>query len=334
MRGRLVSLGERGASRLLALIIFVAWFGILGLIALNHRAITDWWRLRDYQAPASIAQLATQDTMTSYARKVFYVNQPAIDDKATFRAACPNNGGEQTIVLGCYRSDQDGIFLLNVTDQRLNGVTQVTAAHEMLHAAYDRLSSSERANVNTMLLDYYNHDLHDQRILSTIAAYKKSEPHDVVNEMHSVFGTEIANLPAGLEQYYQRYFANRQQIAAYAAQYQGEFTSRQAQVAQYDAQLTSLKNQIDTTEADLQTKQDAINTQHDMLLSERASDAAAYNADVPAYNASVDNYNNQVQAVRGLVDQYNALVADRNAIAVEQDELANALDANVAPITR
>src|SRR5262249_17898052 len=123
-------------------------------------------------------------------------NHPEIDTKNNFSSNCPNNGGEKTVILGCYHPDQNGIFVLGVSDPRLDGVMQVTAAHEMLHAEYDRLNSKDRSYVNGLLMDYYEHDLHDQRIQDVIAAYKLSEPNDVVNEMHAVFGTEIAKLPA------------------------------------------------------------------------------------------------------------------------------------------
>ena len=322
-----------GVSRLSLVVILLLWLSALGLIAVNRQNIFDWWRLRSYQAPAEVSQLAAQDTMTAYARKVFYVNQPAIDDKQQFAKVCPNSNREQTIVLGCYRAGQSGIFLLGVSDPRLSGVEQVTAAHEMLHAAYDRLSGSERRRVDAMLLDYYSHGLHDQRILDTIAAYKKTEPNDLVNEMHSVFGTEVANLPSGLEQYYQRYFTNRAQIAGFAAQYQAEFTSRQAAIAQDDAQLAALKAQIDALEADLKTRQATIDSQQAALMNERdAGDTKAYNAAVPGYNSLVSAYNADVATTRNLISQYNQLVASRNAIALEEGQLVNELSNNLTSI--
>jgi hypothetical protein len=324
-----------GASRLALLLVLLVWLAILGLAAVNRQNILDWWQLRNYQPPPAVAQLAGQDTMTPYARKVFYVNKPAIDDRQQFSKVCPNNGGEQTIVLGCYHSYQAGIFLFGVSDPRLNGVEQVTAAHEMLHAAYDRLSGAERQRVNAMLLDYYNHGLHDQRILTTIAAYKKTEPHDLVNEMHSVFGTEVANLPSGLEQYYQRYFTNRAQIAGYAAQYQAEFTSRQTAVTQDDTQLASLKARIDALEANLKAQQGTISAQQATLMAERnAGNIGAYNAGVPTYNAQVDAYNAGVQTVQDLVNRYNQLVANRNAIALQESQLVNELSNSATPISR
>lgn len=328
-------ISPRPKHRLRALFLLLAWFALLGLAAVNRQNVIDWWRLRHYQAPAAIAQLAAQDTMTPYARKIFYVNYASIEDKVDFSKQCPNNGGEQTIVLGCYHSNQAGIFLLSVTDPRLNGVEQVTAAHEMLHGAYDRLSSSQKNKVDAMLLDYYHHGLHDQRVLKTMELYKKTEPNDVVNEMHSVFGTEIPVLPAGLEQYYKRYFTNRAQIAAYGAQYQAEFTSRQAAIVQDDAQLADLKRQIDAIESGLKSSQSVIDTQQSELESLRDSgDVSAYNASVPGYNALINTYNAQVVEVRGLTSQYNQLVVSRNAIALEEDQLAKELTSNTSTIQK
>ncbi len=324
----------RTSSRLGTLLLLVVWLAGLGLVAANRQNLFDWWRLRNYQAPAAIAQLADQDTMTNYGRKVFYVNEPVVSSKGDFGDSCPNNGGEQTIVLGCYHGGQSGIFLLGVSDSRLDGVEQVTAGHEMLHAAYDRLSTSERNRVDAMLEDYYKHQLHDDRILKTIDAYKKSEPNDVVNEMHSVFGTEIANLPAPLEQYYKKYFGNRAQVAAYAAQYQAEFTSRKAIIAQDDSQLADLKTRIDSGQADLKDKQAQITTQQRNLNSLRNSDVPAYNAGVPAYNALVDSYNAEVQRVQRLIDQYNQLVTSRNAVALEEDQLVKELTPTASTINR
>lgn len=324
---------KKHRGRLIAAAVLVLWLAALGVAAAERQNIYDWVKLQGYQAPVAIASLAREDTMTAYGRKIFYVNHPQLDDKSVFAGKCPNNGGEQTIVLGCYRSGEAGIFLLSVSDPRLNGVEQVTAAHEMLHGAYERLSDKDRQQVDTMLLDYYNHDLHDQRIKDTIAAYKKSEPHDVVNEMHSVFGTEVAQLPSGLEQYYKRYFTDRPQIAAFAAQYQSEFTSRQAVVAQDDARLASLKAQVDAQEADLRSKQSQIDVMQTQLLAKKnGGDIDGYNAGVPVYNGLIDAYNAEVATVRSLVDQYNQLVNERNAVALEENQLTKALSTDAAPI--
>jgi hypothetical protein len=312
--------------QLLALIV------VLGLVAYNRQGISDALALRGYQAPATVAAIATSDTMTDQARRVFYVNQPDIADKASFAKQCPS-GNEQTVVLGCYHGFQDGIYVLAVSDSRLSGIEEVTSAHEMLHAAYDRLSSRQKTQIDAELTDYFNHGLKDATVKAQIESYKKTEPGELVNEMHSILGTEIPNLPAGLEAYYSRYFTNRAAVTDFYAKYEGEFTSRQAAIKVDDAQLTTLKAQIESAEAALKSQAVSLQSQEAEMNSLRASsNAAAYNARVPMYNAAIDSYNAGVVQARQLVNQYNALVNSRNSIALEAQQLTNEITSTVSPI--
>lgn len=297
----------------------------------QRNAIYDAVRLRGYNPPAAVVDLATRDTMTDLGRHLFYVNHPQlIGDSATFRSDCTVT--EQTIVLGCYHPTQQGIFVYNVSDTRLAGIVEVTSAHEMLHSAYDRLSSGDKTDVNKMLDDFYKNDLHDQRILDTIEAYKKSEPKDVVNEMHSIFGTEIASLPAPLEKYYQRYFTNRAAVVAFSQNYENEFTSRSAKAAQYEKQLNDLKAKISAEESNLKAQLASINAEQARLDSLKANNRIEeYNAGVPAYNASIDEYNVGVARYKRDVSSYNALVEQYNAVAGELKQLYGAIDTRLAP---
>lgn len=315
--------GKTSLGSILGLLAFAV---ISGLILSQKQQIVDAYRLHNYVPPAAIAQIASDDTFTPQTRRVYYVNKPMIQNKAEFKSECPNGGGEKTIILGCYHGGQGGIYLLQVNDPRLNGVTQVTAAHETLHAAYDRLSGNERKGVDAMLLDYYKTGLKDDRIKKTIEGYKISEPKDVVNEMHSIFGTEVATLPKDLENYYTKYFIDRSKVIGYANQYQAEFTSRQETIKRDDAKLIEIKNQIKDIESNLGARQARISaTQQDLLAKKRNGDTGGYNAGVPGYNADIDEYNRQVATAQSLVKQYNQLVSERNAVASEISELSNAL---------
>jgi uncharacterized coiled-coil DUF342 family protein len=297
----------------------------------NSQAILDWWKLKGYTPPSTVVSLADQDTMTSYARHTFYVNHPQIEsDASKFSGYCQET--EKTIVLGCYHPLQNGIFVYDVKDPRLSGVEQVTAAHEMLHSAYDRLSQKDRQYVDGLLQNYYDNQLQDQRIKDTVDSYRISEPNDLVNEMHSIFGTEIANLPQPLEQYYKRYFSNRAEVAAFANNYQAEFTSRENQIKTDDAQLGNLKNQISDQEADLKTQIDQINSDRDELDRLRsAGQIQQYNAKVASFNREVDSYNNGVARLKSTISAYNSLVATRNAIAVELANLTKSIDTRQTP---
>ena len=306
---------------------------VVGLVFLNRQAIYDYAQLLNYTPSAEIAELATQTTMNDRSRRVFYVNQPVVQDKADFNVDCPNRGDEKTIVLGCYKGGQNGIFLLDVNDERLDGIKQVTAAHELLHAEYERLSGDERRRIDALLTDYFDTVLQDKRIIETIDGYRKTEPFELKNEMHSIFATEIAVLPAELEAYYTRYFTDRSKIVGYATQYQEEFTSRQTIIAKTGITLERLKQQIDTAEANLTVLQASISERQQALeAQQRRGDIEGYNAGVPAYNALIDEFNRSARDVQSLVAQYNQVVADRNAVASEIAELSSALSTDAEQI--
>ncbi len=84
----------------------------------------------------------------------------------------------------------------------------VTAAHEMLHAAYAELAPGQRRRVD-QLLDQAFEASADQRLRDTLAEYADAEPGQRHNELHSILPTEVAELSPPLERYYQRYFEDR-----------------------------------------------------------------------------------------------------------------------------
>lgn len=314
------SAGRRVFSYL-GLIIIV---GLL-LVIWQRQAVYDQLRLIGYQPDADVAQLASDTSMTDRARRIYYVNHPDMQDKSEFSEQCPA-GTEQTVVLGCYKTGQQGIYLLQVTNEELKGIEQVTAAHEMLHAAYDRLSNKERQRVDAMLQQYYQSHLSDETIKQTIEDYKQTEPDDLINEMHSIFGTQIKDLPADLNSYYSQYFTERDKITDYYKTYEDAFNTRRQQIKYYDAQLNSEKKQIDQLKASTEAQSEALKSQRETLDSYRAlNQVEAYNNGVGSYNAAVSRYNNDVSRLQELIKSYNLLVTKRNAIAFEERQLVQSL---------
>lgn len=318
-----------------SLIGTIVIFFSLMLVYLNRIAIYDWWRLRDYQPSAKIVKLVKDDTMTDYAKHMFYINRPQIQNKAEFNQSCPNDGGEQTIILGCYHDHQTGIYLYSVTDPKLDGVEQVTAAHETLHAVYDRLSSKDKAYVDGLLQDYYKNELKDKRIKQTIAAYKKTETNDLVNEMHSIFGTELIKLPPALEVYYSKYFTNRKKIASYAQRYQGTFVNSKfladqylAQIASIEKKLGSIKQQIDTEEAKLEAESNQLEADR-----QTATSREEFNARVNVYNAEVQSYKSLIFTYNSLIEQHNALVDKYQKLTIETNQLIKELDSRSSSVS-
>ena len=120
---------------------------------IKHNEVLDWLATRGYEPSSLIATLASDTTMTPYAERLFYANRPEVQDKQAFNQSC-TDPSEQVAVLGCFIGNRMGIYLYDVTDERLNGIEQVTAAHEMLHQAYQRLGKKEKTRINGLLQEY------------------------------------------------------------------------------------------------------------------------------------------------------------------------------------
>lgn len=314
------------SKKVVELVVLVAVAALLVLTVVNAQAIHDWISLYGYTPSSDISNLATQDTMTAKAKHLFYLNQPQlISDKTQFRSSCPTS--EQTIVLGCYHSTEAGIAIYSVSDPRLNGVEQVTAAHEMLHGAYDRLSAKDKNYVDGLLQDYYNSGLTDQRVKDVINTYKQTEPKDLADEMHSVFGTEVGSLPPALESYYQRYFTNRQAVTNFSSQYENVFTQNQQQLQSLKSQIDQLKSQLDADKQTIQSTETSLSAQNQNMQSLlNSGQTRAYNSQVDSYNSEVRNLRALIASYNSMVDQVNNLVTQYNQLAVTQESLNNSLD--------
>lgn len=287
----------------------------------NLQNIMDWWRLRSYVPSDIIAKIATDARMNDEGRRLFYIHDPAILSKAEFQNGC--TVGEVSIVLGCYISNQR-IYLFDVQEERLSGVEEVTAAHEMLHAAYDRLKPSEKERVDRLLQEAYER-VTDARIIENINTYRQRDPSVVPNELHSILGTEVRDLPAELEEYYKAYFVDRLGVVTLAESYAEEFEVREKQIEAYDSQLTNINGEITRMQADLTVENEALE-QERALIDRLRGDVAAYNDAVVSFNAKVGSYNASAKELKSLIETYNSIIEQRNAIAVEERELVEAID--------
>ena len=306
-----------------AILLISAWYAVF-----HAQDIRDWWILRGYVPSAEVANIASSTTMTDYGKHLFYVYDPQIETSTSFNQHCTI--AEASIVLGCYNGV--GIYVYDVTDPRLNGVHEVTAAHEMLHAGYDRLSDSERKSVDAMTSAVFA-NLQDERIKSVIESYRSRDPSVVPNELHSILGTEVRNLSPELEKYYQKYFTDRLAVVGYSEGYEQVFVDYKNKVAAYDVQLSELKSNIFSMETDLKSRASDLTSEKAQLDAlYRAKNYEAYNSMVPGYNSAVSSYNSDLATYKSLIEQYNQIVEKRNALTVDQNSLVQALDSHASSL--
>lgn len=236
--------------------------------------------LNSYPSPSpAIQTLADNATMTQYAKEIFYSTQPVIDtDRATFNAHCQTPVSSDGVELGCYTSD-NRIYILSITNPALSDEMVVTASHEMLHAAYARLSDNQRLTIDQQLEQILPRILNGQ-LAGELRIYRQTEPGQRDNELHSILGTEYTIVGPTLESYYSQYFTNRQTVVSFAQQFNQTFSN-----LEYD--LATIRQQIKRT-------------RQEMMLDIRQRNITGYNALVSTINALVRKYNNDVT-------QYNEL---------------------------
>lgn len=313
-------------KHVLSWLAFIAVLVGLAIGVSNLQEITDWLRLRNYHPSAQIAGLASDDTMRAGTRRVFYINHPELDGKLQFNGHCRTEA-EQTIVLGCYIENQ-GIYLLKVDDKRLDGVLQVTAAHETLHAMYARLSKQERAKVDKMTASFFA-TLKDDRIRKTVEGYRAKDPGVVPNELHSILGTEVRDLSPELENYYKQYFSDRSKIVDYSDKYEKSFIDIESKAGQYDASLSALKRKISADESRINLQLTAINEKQKELDNLKAqNDIEGYNSQVPVYNSMIKEYNSLVNQTKQEINEYNSLLSVRNNLVLQQQQLYQEINSN------
>ena len=306
----------------LSVLTLVAVIGASIYSVTHTRQIMDWYALLDYEAPAAIASLADDTTMNDETRNVFYVNHPELQNKQQFQSSCIKQ--EETIVLGCY-VENTGIFLLEVDDERLDGITEVTAAHEVLHAMYDRLDDDERAKVDKMTANFFK-TLNNKRIKENVENYRKRDASVVPNELHSILATEVRELNNELEEYYKRYFDDRLAIVKLSEAYEQTFIDLENQVKNYQKQLDNLKIKLDGNDSSISNLGNRIDSERSRLDRLLNSDQVEeYNQSVNGFNNLVGQYNGLIQERKSIISQYNRIVGLYNEVASTEAELVDSL---------
>jgi hypothetical protein len=277
------------------------------------KSISDSIQLAKYQPPPRIAQLAQATQMTEKGRRLFYLTNPQIEPKESGLISCKKAGAsDHTTTLGCY-TPAKRIFILAVNDQRLHGVMETTAAHEMLHAAYQELSAAEKDSLNQKLQQAFD-QLRDPGLRRLVGIYQKRDPTVVNNELHSLLGTKTADLGPELEKHYRDYFSDRSAVVALSKNYEQAFTQFETKAQQIERQLLAMKASIEQLESQAKKHRATL----DRIDPSNASRRDEYNQQVNTFNQFVAEINQQSRA-------YNQMLREYNALSVEEKSLNNAL---------
>lgn len=262
----------------------------IGWAILNRQYVADQVTIWAYQPAASIETIEDRIQLTDEGAFYFRASQPEVATAETFNQDCPRQESGSPI-LGCYASGR--IFIYDVENEDLDGIEEVTAAHEMLHAAWERMSDSDREKIEPLLEAAYD-DLADAELQSRMEYYHRTEPGQFYNELHSILPTEFKTLSPDLETYYKKYFKNRSIVIQLFEQYDGVFDELTKKAERLYQDLTELGKSLETK-------------------------AATYQKDVTALSADIDDFNRRADSGDfSSIYQFNV---ERNALIARTNEL-------------
>jgi len=274
------------------------------------------------------SQLRKDLKLTDEGTLYFDASETALQSSSTFNQSCQQQKETKNPILGCYYLQK--IYVYDITNKKLDGIEQTTAAHEVLHAAYERLSDSERNAIDMQLQRVYK-SINNTDLQERMAYYEKTEPGEEANELHSILGSEFATLSPELEEHYRQYFTDRQVIVSYYQQYDAVFSSVQEKLAR---QLQAINDGIDQLNRDIaQYNVDVKNLEADIAAYQRQTytSQAASDAEFNRLKALEDQYNQRAKDINLDIQRINQLKRERNELVKEYNSLNQSINSSIEP---
>ena len=170
---------------------------------------------------AKAVALADAAHLSDEGRRLFYAAQPEVLGAKAFTGRCARAPVAQALpaggAVGCYLAGPDRIFVYEPADPRLRGHAVETAAHETLHAAWERLPAGERARLVPLLETEVASLPPAGTFREELAGSVGSHPENRPTEMFAYVGTQVwrdGGLAPELETAYARFITDRAALVA------------------------------------------------------------------------------------------------------------------------
>ncbi len=304
----------------------------LGLIAgfafyLNRSVIFDWFSSLSYTPTAEVAEIKDSLGLTNRAELMFAATHPGLEEQDSFNSNCRSHNQEIS-VLGCYGAGK--IHIYNINDEELNGVTESTAAHELLHAAWARMSNNEKNRIAKLLKSVYDDEKYHEALSEDLETYDEVER---IEELHSRIGTEIANLPKELEEHYAKYFKDQDYIVSFYDSYITPFKELKEEIESLSDELEKLDDEIESKTSQYYKIADELSAKIDefnkcaQTLNCFANNSIFYTRRSQLLSEQI-NIENSYNELSKLIDHYNTLVTEYNENVLRGEKLEQAINSN------
>lgn len=298
----------------------------------NPQRVDDQFTVWTFEPSTAISGYIDRANLTEHGQFLFLASEPVVLEPAAFEGSCGSRQ-EGVGILGCYHPSTQRIMLYDITDERLDGIEEVTAAHEMLHAAWDRLGAPERAELGTLLEAEAAKLAGDEAFAKRMEFYALTEPGERLNELHSIIATEVAEVSAELEAYFALYFADRQALVQLHLVSHAVFVENAARIDAVIAQLDALEAQIDADYSAYLAASDRL-TADVAVFNRRARNGEfeseeQFNRERAALISRQDRLDADFAAIEALETNYKALLVELESLNAEAEDLNRSI--NIQP---
>lgn len=293
---------------------------------LNRQLVLDQISVWSYEPSASIASIGERVGFTDRGKFVFYATQPSIYAPEAFNKACPR-AEPASPILGCY-TPEDRIYVYDLSNDQLNGMEEVTAAHEMLHAVWYRTDEKKKEFLSKELKRAYE-KLNNNELDDRMDYYERTSPSELINELHSILGTEVNSLGEPLESYYAEFF-DRESVLKLHQQYSAVYEGLQTQANELYSQLEILNVSIQSRTSAYEAA--AIQLSADInSFNRRANSGAFYsqsqfNSERAALVSRTNSLEREREGINNDISRYTANYEQYQEIASQIEVLNDSLD--------
>lgn len=347
--------GERVARRRRrrGAVLAVAFFAVLlaGAVGLHLSGVLGAIAPRDsleatYEPTLEVSALATTLQLTEEGQQIFFAAHPEILDAEPFLARCgdadaPADGSEDPI--GCYTSPPERIAVFRPEDPRLDSQITTTAAHELLHAVWERLPDADHEALHGLLDAQYARIPADDPVQEQITGSIAGDRFNRDTELFAYLGTQNTGagpLDPALEAYYARYFTARQAVADVDTTLQATLASGWAGYETHAGELSALAqaNATERAQLDVDTEQLGLDRG---LVGDRVAEYQARSPEDQArlYRADdeggyAEPWGEYLDSLVAELDARETSIAEREAAltgaVAQEDQLEAALDTEYA----
>lgn len=237
---------------ILAVLVLTAWI-------VRCPELWDFWKGVAYTPTTEALEIRDALELTNKGRRIFNATQLSVEDRESFNEHCQSYD-EEISLLGCYTDGK--IYIYEITEPQLVTANKVTAAHELLHAAWERMGGGEQRRLLSLLEAVYqdNREWFDEEL----AAYSEDERTE---EIYTRAATKLVTVPEELERHYAGYFRNRGQIVAYYQQYEAPFVLLRTELEQLETQIEQISAEIGQERTDYTKSAENLDTEIDRFNS-------------------------------------------------------------------